>query len=242
VAIDSAGNIYAAGDMNGTDTHNFGNGISAAGAYIGAYGNILLVKYDKDGKAQWAKTVAVGTNHSDFKSVTTDSNGNIYASGFMDGTGTYNFGNGVTATGTAYDNIILIKYDSNGNAQWAKTLTSGTLYSCFTSIVVDSVGNIYAAGYVYGTDTYNFGNGITIAGTVPNYHNIALVKYDKNGSAQWARTITAAPGLQDSIFYSVTVDSTGNIYAAGYIDGTGAHNFGNGSLLLEYQLAEILCL
>ena len=44
VAADSVGNIYVAGYVNGTDPVDFGNSMTATGAYSGGY-NAILVKY-----------------------------------------------------------------------------------------------------------------------------------------------------------------------------------------------------
>ena len=44
--------------------------------------------------------------------------------------------------------------------------------------------------------------------------------------AQWAQTTTS--GTNESYFNSVTVDTSGNIYAAGIIDGNASFGFGNG--------------
>ena len=55
------------------------------------------------------------------------SDGSVYAAGCIDGTGTYNFGNSVTAAGTYSGyNIVLVKYNSSGVAQWARTVTAGS--------------------------------------------------------------------------------------------------------------------
>ena len=102
------------------------------------------------------------------------SDGSVYAAGYITGTGTYNFGNSVTATGTfTGSNIVLVKYNSSGVAQWAQTVTAGSNELGFNSVSVASDGSVYAAGYIYGTGTYNFGNSVTATGT----HTLALTLY-----------------------------------------------------------------
>ena len=124
------------------------------------------MKYNSSGMAQWAQTVTAGSNDSVFNSVSVASDGSVYAAGYISGTGTYNFGNSVTATGTyGLHNIVLVKYNSSGVAQWAQTVTAGSSYSRFNSVSVASDGSVYAAGYISGTGTYNFGNSVTAAGT-----------------------------------------------------------------------------
>jgi hypothetical protein len=44
VTANAASNIYAAGTINGANPANFGNSVTATGAYSGGY-NAVLVKY-----------------------------------------------------------------------------------------------------------------------------------------------------------------------------------------------------
>ena len=154
----------------------------------------------------------------------------MYAAGYIHGTGTYDFGNGITtaAATTAY-NIALVKYSSSGEAQWAQTVTAGHRGTYFTSVSVALDGSVYAAGYIHEDDVntglYNFGNGVTVSSTSPLSDNLILVKYSSSGVAQRAQAVTS--GVYDSRFNSVSVASDGSVYTAGYIYGTGTFNFGN---------------
>ena len=228
VTVASDGAVYAAGHIDGSGTYNFGNSVTATGATPDA--NLVLVKYNSAGTAQWAQTITAGTSNSEFNSVKVASDSSVYAVGVIDGTGTYNFGNSVTAAGTftGHSNLVLVKYNSAGTAQWAQTVTAGTSNSVFNSVTVASDGSVYAAGVIDGTGTYNFGNSVTATGAaagVITQHNLVLVKYSSIGIAQWAQTLST--GNSDSGFNSVTVASDSSVYAAGYINGTGAYNFGN---------------
>ena len=220
-AVASDGSVYAAGYIYGTGTYNFGNSVISSVTYTGS--NVVLVKYNSSGAAQWAQTVSGGVNDSAFSSVSVASDGSVYAAGYIYGTGTYNFGNNVTAAGTyTGSNIVLVKYTSSGVAQWAQTVAGGNV-SSFSSVSVASDGlSVYAAGNIYGTGTYSFG-GMNAAGT-SNGYNPVVVKYTSSGAAQWARTVTG--GVNDASFSSVSVASDGSVYAAGYFAGTGIYNFG----------------
>jgi hypothetical protein len=226
VAEASDGSVYAAGNIHGTGTYNFGNGV-IAGTSNGY--NPVLVKYNSSGVAQWAQTVTAATNESSFNSVSVASDGSVYAAGYIAGTGTFNFGNNVISAGT-YTNggsVVLVKYDSSGLAQWAQTVTAGPGDSFFTSVsAVASDGSVYAAGYIQGTGPYTFGTGVPpITGTSTDGINMVLVKYNSAGVAQWAQTVTGGSGSSD--LFGVSVGSDGSVYAAGFIDGTVAYNFGN---------------
>jgi len=69
-----------------------------------------------------------------------------------------------------------VKYNSSGTALWAKSVTAGTSRSCFNSVAVDSSGNIYAAGYQVGRESFTYGAGVNVAGAYSD-SNVVLVKY-----------------------------------------------------------------
>ena len=70
---------------------------------------------------------------------------------------------------------IGIKSIEGVKAQWARTVSAGSGDSKFNSVAVDSSGNVYAAGYQYGSETYTYGPGVSAAGT--GKYNVVLVKY-----------------------------------------------------------------
>jgi len=186
-----------------------------------------IQKYNSTGTVLWAQTVASVTNVSAFNSVCTDKNGYIYAAGYTS-YGTYSFGTLSSAqfnnTSSSTSNSVIVKYDpSSGNALWAQTVipsaASGT--SLYNSVNVDTSGNAYTAGYISGNN-HGFGNGVNAFG-IYNGNNAVLAKYNTSGNALWARTLTAAP--DQSQFYGVNVDSSGNIYSVGSINGTGSFTF-----------------
>jgi hypothetical protein len=223
VSVASDGSVYAAGYITGTGTFVFGDSATATGTNSNY--NIVLVKYNSYGVAQWAKTVTAGSSNSYFASVSVASDGSVYAAGYITGTGTYNFGNGVVAAGTnSSNNIVLVKYNSSGAAQWATTVTAGSTNSSFGGASVASDSSVYAAGSIMG-GTYNFGNGVTAAST-SSTGSILLVKYNSSGVAQWAKTVTA--GSSSSYFRCVSVASDSSVYAAGRMQTTDSLSFGNG--------------
>lgn len=228
LSVSSSG-IFSAGYFYGESTaFNFGNGVTITNTNTGS--NILLVKYNTNGDAQWAATAKPSDNgySSKIKSVAADSS-YVYAAGTLYGNQTtFNFGNGVSLSLSAvsvHNYIVLIKYDTNGNIQWAKT-ASGANHSFFESVTVGSDG-IYASGYIYGAIyDYNFGNGVQLPVDGYPYGNVLLVKYNTSGNAQWAITID---GPHQSCFSSVTAGSN-RIYAAGYITSgksLSSYDFGN---------------
>jgi hypothetical protein len=225
VAVDSSGNIYASGGTNDTGTYGFGPGVSAAGT--SSFGNTLLVKYNSLGQAQWTRTLTAGNGVASFTAVAVDSSNNVYAVGYAGGTGSYGFGNGVTATGTSTSsNPLLVKYNSSGQAQWAKTLTTGQGDSVFNGVVADSAGNVFVVGNMQGAGAYGFGNGVTAAGASTSGYNVLLVKYDASGNALWAQSTTQGNAI--SGYNGIAMDSFGNLFVVGSVMGAGPCGFGNG--------------
>jgi hypothetical protein len=225
LAIDSAGNVYAAGGTNDAGTYTFDPGVSATGT--SPSGNVLLVKYNSSGQAIWARSLTAGGSYASFSAVAVDQFGNIYAVGSVSGTGTYGFGNGVSATGTSNaGNIVLVKYNSGGQALWAQSLTTGSKDSNLTGVTTDPSGNVYVVGSAQGSSTYGFGNGVTAQGTSSIGYNLLLLKYDSAGNAIWAQTVSAGTGYSD--FSGLAMDSNGSLFAVGMMLGAGTFAFGNG--------------
>jgi hypothetical protein len=224
VAVDASGSVYAAGYQSGTVTYTYGTGVTAQGTSTTR--NVVLVKYNADGNAQWAKTVSAGNVNSEFKAVAVDTSGGVYAAGCQQGTVTYTYG-AVSAQGTYTDNnVVLVKYDSGGTAQWVKTVSEGSNRSEFNAVAVDASGGVYAAGSQYHNGSYTYGTGVSAQGTArgDNTGNVVLVKYNSGGTAQWAKTVSE--GSNSSMFNAVAIDASGGVYAAGYQSGTGSYTYG----------------
>jgi len=178
----------------------------------------------------WAKSQTGGADVNRFLAVATDCDGTVYAVGFILATQTYNFGNGVTLTGStagAWKTAILLKYDAAGNALWGRRVTSSTTTeSDYRSVAVDGSGNVYAVGTIYDSSTFSFGNGVSLTTSLASNNHVVIAKYDSNGTALWARTSNTFTGT--AFYDAVAVDSSGNAYAGARINYAGTLEVGNG--------------
>ncbi len=158
----------------------------------------------------WVKK-STGDINEGFACVTTDSNGNVFAGGSII-SDTADFGLG-TVTTNGYADYSLIKYDASGTPLWMKT-GGGIGNEIVYNMTTDSSGNLYAtvsfqsASVTFGSYTINN------TSTVPNEvglldYDIALVKYDTNGTVLWAKKIG---GLGNESLATVVCDALQNVY------------------------------
>lgn len=222
VSVDTSENIYAGGFQQGTSAYTYGSGVSLSAPHTGT--NAVIVKYNADGVAQWVKGPTASTITTQFYSVGQDNSGNVYGVGILSGSTAVTWGAGVTTTGTASANILIVKYDNAGTALWARTVTSGTQGSGYQAVAADSTGNLYVAGYIIGTAGHSIG-GIGVSGTVASQTNAILVKYNNSGTVQWVRAVTSGGTGTGSIFRAVQTDSSGNVYVIGTQSGTATYTY-----------------
>lgn len=223
VTVDDNGAIYAVGYLKGTAPLDLGNGITVSGSSQDA--TMVMVKYTAEGTVLWARTATTAPGYSVLNSVAASPLGGIIAAGVFSGAGSLDVGNGVILTGaSAVAHGLVVQYDREGNASWARTEATGTGSSNFASVAVDGTGQVYCAGYLTGISGYDFGNSATAQGTISG-STAVVVSYTPTGSPNWARTVQ---GPIDSFFLSVAADTGGGIVVAGYVSGHGTWSIGNG--------------
>ncbi len=236
-AADRWGNLYVSGQFSGTV--NFDPDGANPGAVISSYNNTIdayLVKFDANGRYQWAKTWGAGSSancssigkscgRDAANGVVVDALGNAYVAGLFQNT--VNFGNGHTAISNApngSNNIFLTKFTADGANQWVRAWGGTTGGEAYT-LALDSVrGYVYVQGdwstYPY-TGTVDFNPGGP-GGQRANHgkkdayasaFDAFLVKYDLGGNFQWVRTWG---GTQYDDGPGVAVDeATGSVYVCG---------------------------
>jgi hypothetical protein len=192
VTVDVDGNIYTVGAVGGMV---LGGQAIAGGSY-----DAFVRKFAPTGEMLWSRQF--GSTDSDAaESVSTDRSGNVYVAGFAGAALP-----GQTALG-AWDAFVR-KYDASGNELWTHQFGSSGYDSAW--VAVDAAGNAYVSGATaFGIDQ-DAGSDAAVGG-IPYVR-----KYDGSGNEVWTRQFENIP---QNIAGLATVDDTGNVYFAGYVDG-----------------------
>jgi len=204
VAVDSSGNIYVTGYTDGGLDGNSSSGKQ----------DFFLTKYNSSGTKEWTKQE--GSSGDDFAyGVAVDSSDNIYVAGYTDKKFHGNNNSG------RFD-IFLVKYNSSGARQWTKQLgTSNNEYA--SAVATDSSDNIYVTGNTWGgldgstKPKYCMGYGTVKASR--ECTDTFLVKYNSSGTKQWVKQLEGSSSISYEKSQGLAVDSSDNIYVAGFTNG-----------------------
>lgn len=179
--------------------------------------NIYIIKYNSNGKGQWAIRIG-GVSSVRSKNILTDLNNNVYINGTFTSPNLLlydaynNLFKTLTNTRTAASNFntFLLKCDPTGTILWAFNYGGISNLSLPLSMAIDTSSNIIVYGggdqpvQIY--DSSGFIEPFTVRGTL-------LIKYNSNGIFQWRTTFSAVIYTTPTLNYSgIVTDSQNNIY------------------------------
>ena len=133
MATDQLGNVYVAGEAN----YNMG-GVALIGS-----ADCVVTKFNAAGMV--LNTVHLGATFGQTigQALTTDSNNNVYVTGYT----TLGL-NGNTLVGT-YD-MFVAQYNSAGALQWVQEIGPPASYTWGQGIVADPFGDVFVTGFTQG--------------------------------------------------------------------------------------------
>ena len=206
-SIDSLGNSYLIGGFFGTVDFDPSENTSL----LTSEGNddIFIMKLDKDGAFMWVKSIE-GSHYKEVSSIATNQEGNSCITGRYRDTIKFISGeNNTTLTSNGDSDIFILKLDSEGNLNWAKSI-GNTGNDQGYEIQVDNKGNSYTFGSFSGT--VNFDTGNTNFSLSDSIYRSFMLKLDHNGDFKW---LTQTWGN-----FSLSIDNFGNklITGSGSID------------------------
>ncbi|HVA47458.1 MAG TPA: DUF4214 domain-containing protein [Pirellulales bacterium] len=209
IVADSLGDIYVAGNFDGTTT--FGSGAGGVTLSTTYAPNDFIAKYAPDGSLLWVQQM-VSDLWQYAPTLKLDGFGNLYLSGVL--TGNTTIGPLALSDAKNANMAYLAKFDSNGNPLWATTVISGA--EDFNSgLAVDPLGDAYVVGGFTGSATVNTPTSTTL--TSAGGSDVFVVKYSPGGNAQWAVNYG---GASDDMADSAAVDPAGNPVITGIFEAT----------------------
>jgi hypothetical protein len=216
IAVDASSNVYTTGYFGGTVDFDPGAGTFNLVSACCAQSDIFISKLDASGGFVWAKSMA-GSDYKQGNSLAVDASGNVYTTGYFNGTADFDPGAGiVNLTSTGNYDIFISKLNTAGNFVWAKNI-GGTGYDYARSMAIDASGNIYTTGAFDGTVDFDPGAGIFNLTSNGGF----ILKLDASGNYVWAKNLGGTG-------FSVAVDALGNVYTTGDFLGTADFDPGVG--------------
>ena len=173
-----------------------GGYILLGGSYGTGDGDFWLIRTDAQGNKEWERTFG-GSEDDQGYSVQQASDGGYILLGYTESYG----------AGSA--DFWLIKTDSQGNKQWAKTF-GGSEDDWSISVQQTQDG-----GYILLGDTYSYGAGKA---------DVWLIKTDSQGNKQWDRTFGGS-SQDNSISVQQTTDGGYILHGYTYSYGAGSADF-----------------
>jgi hypothetical protein len=209
IAADATGNIYATGYFSGP---SFVVGSTTLTNGSAGSKQFFITKYSRTGQVIWA-SAAGGNDDDEGTSIAVDGTGNIYVCGNYESP-TITFGSSVltNSSNPGQGDIFLVKYNSAGTVQWAKSIGGG-LQDDANGVAADASGNVCLTGS-YSSLSLLFGNfGVVNSGLTDAF----VAKYNSSGVALWAKNIG---GGQIDNGNDVAIDNNGNVYVTGDYNST----------------------
>ncbi len=160
-------------------------------ALVGACGLLLLCSR----VWAWQTNINGNANGNDFAlAVTVDGNGNVVAAGSTQNTG--------------IDDFTVLKFGGASGEEIWRQVINGTALNSFDralAVAVDPKGDVVAAGFTQNTGTFV---------------DFTVVKFDGASGEEIWRQVINGTAIGGNVANAVTVDSVGNVVAAGSITNT----------------------
>ncbi|MCK4346397.1 MAG: SBBP repeat-containing protein, partial [Bacteroidales bacterium] len=211
------GNIYIAGAWKNDLSAYFPGNLNPSTDFSSTYGGDdgLVVKYDQNGTILWAFKIG-GSWDDEASTITLDSSGNIYITGYIDEGTNYFSGTSSSTLDSTISNssgldFFVAKYNPDGALQWVRHSDGSSGDAKGLGIYAEN-SSVITSGHCTGSTSFGPFSGSFNQGNEDYF----VAKYDMNGSEQWL----LEGGSDGSDFaHDVLSDGT-NVYFVGSFTGT----------------------
>jgi hypothetical protein len=190
----------------------------------------LLVKLAATGDVEWAKTFG-GRYDDTILHVAADANGNVYVQGHFKDTSDWG-GKPLVAAGGSDNDIVLAKYDTNGDHVWSQRF-GNQFNDVAGGIAVDPAGNITMVGSFDKSISFGPGDDHTSLGEADAY----VARFTGEGKLEWARTFGSE---REDVAWGVAADSSGNTVTTGWFQNSV--DFGRGGAIASKGNKDVFAL
>ncbi len=178
-----------------------GSILITSGYYIGAH-HLFLAKFNSVGNPIFAISLP---NHLFPTQSTSDLDGNLYISGYIDSSVLLG---STLLTSYGGNDAFIAKIDSSGSFLWAKNV--GGINNDFgEGITIDTGNNVWIAGSLYASAGYSINvSGHTLTEPTGSTDPLFVIEFDKNGT--YLNSILLKSGGDDWV--GMTFDQSDNFY------------------------------
>jgi gliding motility-associated-like protein len=224
ITLDATGNVYVTGIFFGNVDFDPG----PRETILRSSGNedVFICKLSNNGNFIWAKKIG-GPANDYCNAVITDAAGNVYISGYFEGTCNFNTDGGVTnLISNGATDIYVCKLSGNsGSLLWASSM-GGVSSDAAYGIGLDNAGNVYAAGFFFNTIDFDPGPA-TFNVQASGFGDGYIVKLTNTGTLSKAIRIGGDNVVRCT---NLKVDAAlGIVLISGYCDGTADFDPGPGT-------------
>lgn len=223
ITTDTEGNVYTTGRFAEVSDFDPGPDVYNLTSEGFLFEDIFIQKLDADGNFLWAKAMG-GSETDEGYSITTDSAGNVYTTGYFNDEVDFDPGPDVymLSPDGSHSATFIQKLDTDGNFVWAKAMEGeGGIYA--GHLITDANGNVYTTGYFLETADLDPSEGVynLMTDEVDEF----IQKLDTDGNFLWA---IQTQGDAFSPGHPITIDANGNVYKVGRFSGTADFDPGEG--------------
>ena len=218
---DGANAVAAAPDGGWLVVGSFSRTAELQGTTLTSKGgtDAMLIKLSAGGDLQWVRQFG-GRYNDTISHVVADARGNVYIQGVFRDTADWG-GAPLTAHGGSDNDIVLAKYDVNGDHVWSQGF-GNAFNDVAGGLAIDPAGNLTMVGSFDKSISFGPGDDHRAAGEADAF----VARYTGDGKLVWAHTYGAD---REDIAFGVAADTAGNVIAIGWFQSSV--DFGAGPLV-----------
>ncbi|MDD3136155.1 MAG: pectinesterase family protein, partial [Methanoregula sp.] len=214
IAVDTSGNAYVTGYTAST---NFPKTAGAFQESLKGGKDLFVTKLNADGTGLAYSSYLGGTaDDSTLGGIAVDTSGNAYVAGYTSSTDFPTTTGAFQTNRNGGNDLFVTKLNAAGTAVVYSTYLGGSVDDTVISIVVNTYGNAYVAGYTSSTNfpTTTDAYQKTYGGNIDAF----VTKLNADGTALVYSTYLGGTATDSG--YSIVVDTSDNAYITGYILST----------------------